>query len=89
MNHATLVYHAPLTCRDIWQHFQNIRTDNESESNYRTFFDWQDSWMRDMIEQHPTDPFWRQAGYIVQQLDGIFRAYGLVAYEHPSWVCVQ
>ena len=74
------------SCRDIWQNFQNIRPDNESESYIRKFFKRQNTWMRDMIDQHPTDPFWQQAGYIVAQLDGLYLGYLSEAFKNPSWV---
>lgn len=35
----------------------------------------QRSWADSMIKSNPTDPFWRHAGYIFAQLDGLLAGY--------------
>jgi len=50
------------------------------------WFAQQNTWMRSMIETHPSDEdaFWRHIGYLMAQFDGLHAGYTSAAA--PDWV---
>ena len=61
---------------------QNARTMNafwnlgEKEEKVANFFAQQLDWARQQVTANKKDPFWRNVGYIINQLAGIFTGNG-------------
>ena len=76
----------------MWNHYQNMhpiffpKDHSEREDRVRTFFQKQDQWTQQMIEQNPGDKYWRHVSYIVSQLNGLNDGYLSVAKQHKDWV---
>lgn len=69
-----------LTATRIAQHWQNFNAfyfANKSQLYDASvaFFQRQNTWMQNQIEDNLYDPYWRQAGYISQQLQGMYQGY--------------
>ena len=77
-----------LTAKRIYEHYINMNdfffsSLNSSEiGQFRQFFAEQEKWVRQMVNENEDDPFWRQAGMIQSQFDGLVDGY--TKYHAPG-----
>uniref|UniRef100_A0A646QBX4 Phospholipase B-like n=1 Tax=Thelotornis mossambicanus TaxID=1328036 RepID=A0A646QBX4_9SAUR len=65
-----------LTASHMSDHVANLYpemiTDVIVEQKIKDFMQKQDEWTRQQIKNNKDDPFWRNAGYVIAQLDGLY-----------------
>ncbi|KAM4652040.1 phospholipase B-like 1 [Discoglossus pictus] len=65
-----------LTAHHMRDHYENMYpqliTNEEVSSAIRDFLGKQDRWIREKIQSNHNKPYWRHAGLIVSQLDGLY-----------------
>jgi len=86
---CSIKYDDDVESREMRQSFVNLRSWLVEEihlnlTQNRPFVEQQDSWMRAMIDDHPSDEddYWRHVDYYVAQRDGLSDGYRAAA----DWV---
>ncbi|KAJ8319226.1 hypothetical protein KUTeg_004317 [Tegillarca granosa] len=79
-----------LTAKHIYQHYQNMKdyffksATTDLMQDVKNFFAKQDSWLRKNVEDNANDPFWRHAGMIISQFDGLVDGYKSAAGQNQN-----